>query len=719
MKKTFLLVIVLVTAVAAFTQPKPKPKEKPPTQKEIAEMMKEMQAAMDELSPEDKKMMDSMGIKMPDVKTIQKNISGISDAQLKKAFEDEYRVVPLKDRERIASISKAPVTPATLTAYLQAAYERLNAQLKPREFGGDQVYAAVKEKYQTPTAVGNAAVGCWMMGKPRLALYLANRACKDDPADADNLNNFAAFLTMGGAEELAIPLLNHLNKQFPQNSTILNNLGQAWFGLGDVDKAGKYLDSTIRIYAYHPQANLTKSLIDESKGNMQAAIEAVKRSIAEAYSIEKENRLSKMNYKLKTEDITWNKPMPQDPLGLEKFNWPAYPVTVAESELLEAEWKAFKKKCSDDIAELEQQKNALEQQVTKAKELLAKQLMEAGPKGLVIDPMPRFAYKAMAKLGYMVNDKDGHMAYAYQEKLEALADANIQAARFDETLLARLRELEKIYEDQFGEGKANPFGAACADDTRAKDNYLNAANSVLRETFNDFIGFMRRKINDEAYYYQYTMWPEEFELAKLNAKLMWLNLISSQNVKFKNKSPWCNSGNKAEGKPFKLSKFDDLHCRYKDTLYIPLGMITSSCSKLTGKLDLDFVKLGMTTKQGDRDDESFMDQFQNCSIEIGIKKKASIGEGPLKAEAKVGVSAFVEIDKTGITDAGVKAVADLQVGTNVVRENGVKIEPVKDMSTLGPSAGDQSVTIIGTEAKISVLSGFTVSGRGVLKGMKK
>lgn len=59
--------------------------------------MKEMQQALDEMSPEEKKAMEEMGIKMPDLKDIQKNLSGITDAQLKQAYEDESRIVPQKD----------------------------------------------------------------------------------------------------------------------------------------------------------------------------------------------------------------------------------------------------------------------------------------------------------------------------------------------------------------------------------------------------------------------------------------------------------------------------------------------------------------------------------------------------------------------------------------------------------------------------------------------
>ena len=130
MKKYFLAFPILFAVVIVFAQPpKQKQKEKPPTQKEMNEMMKEMQQAMDEMSPEDKKMMDSMGIKMPDMKAIQKNVSGISDAQLKKAFEDDNRILPKKDDKRIAAIPKK-VNDANMKAYLAAIQERTADLLK-------------------------------------------------------------------------------------------------------------------------------------------------------------------------------------------------------------------------------------------------------------------------------------------------------------------------------------------------------------------------------------------------------------------------------------------------------------------------------------------------------------------------------------------------------------------------------------------------------------
>lgn len=58
--------------------------------------MKEMQKELEGMSPEDKRMMDSMGVKMPSMKDIPK----VTDKQLADAWEDENRIVPKVDAVR-------------------------------------------------------------------------------------------------------------------------------------------------------------------------------------------------------------------------------------------------------------------------------------------------------------------------------------------------------------------------------------------------------------------------------------------------------------------------------------------------------------------------------------------------------------------------------------------------------------------------------------------
>jgi tetratricopeptide (TPR) repeat protein len=715
MKKCIIAISLLFPLLLA-AQPKPKATEKPPTQKEIAEMMKEMSKAVDEMSPEDKKMMDSMGIKMPSMKNIPK----MSDKQIAQAFEEESRIVPAKDAAAIASISKTPLTVTALPAFLSATHSRVANALQPQSKSkGEEVYQLLKLQNQSAAATGNAAAALWMMGKTELALYVMGKACMDDPSNPDNLNNYASMITMSGAEQLAIPILNVLNKQFPRNSTILNNIGQAWFGLGEITKAEQYLDSAIRIYAYHPQANYTKSFIEESKGNSKSAVDHAKRSIRNAYSHDKENRISKLKYKLTDADITWNFRMPKDALGLEKFKWPEYPMTVGQSEVMEKEWDAFRASCNNEIAGLKIKEKQLEAEATAFNEKFTKQLLRAGNQGVMMDPVPRFAPKAMVKLKYLVEGKDGHLAFNYQQKVEAVAQALLQAGEFDRKLSTELERLEHKYEDEFGEGKPNPFAAACADDTKAKNEFLRSSNTLLQQTYSDFLSFMRRKINDEVYYYQYTTWPAYFELAKVGAQIQWLSLIKDQGVQFKNKSGWCNEKKEDSlGKPFKLQAFDDVHCVYHSSLSTPVGTIRTDCSRITSTLDLKFIKLGL--KQ-DMEKETFSDQFMNCSVEIGAG--VSLGDkhlGPLKAEASIGAALAMEFDRTGMTDVIIKGAAGISVGTDVINEGsngaGVKVgTDIKDGDAGDVGAIKDLQIEIGVKGQVSFISGkASVAGTGIL-----
>ena len=706
--KRFLLyaVVVLFTIQPLLSQTKPKPKQKEtvPTQKEMEEMMKEAQKQMDNLDPETKKMMDSMGIKIPSFNNIPK----VTDAQLQEAYENENRIVPQKDVSRITSMSKTLLTNATILAFLSTTHSKVVMQLKPAsKTKGEEIYQSLKAQYNSAPATGNSAAMLWMIGKAELALYVMGKACIDNPTNTDNLNNYASMLSMSGAEQLSLPMLNYLNKRFPKNSTVLNNIGQAWFGLGDIEKANSYLDSTILQYAYHPQANYTKSFIEESKDHKTAAVEAAKRSIKKAYTQQKEDRLNKLGYKLKSNDLNWDQPMPADALGLEKFKWPEYPTNVAESEVLEKEWHAFTAVCKQEIATLTNQQKTLKEAMIDADQKRIQQFIQAGQKGMRVEPMPHFAPKAVIKLKYLIDGKDGHLDISFQKKAEALKNAYLQTITSRNNLSSTLQALEKKYEDQFGEGKPNPFAEACADENNAKNAFLSLSNKELQQASTDYLNFLRKKLNDETYYYQYTQWPEEFEVTKVNEKIIWLSSIAEPSAVFQNKSDWCReTGAKEKAKPFKLAAFDDLHCQYHSQLTTPVGTIATDCSRMTTTLDLKIVKLGL--KQ-DMDKETFGDQFMTCSVEVGIGTSAGVNAGPLKAEASIGAGVAAEFDRNGLSDLVVKTSAGASAGTDII----------KDGSMAGAGVSDLSLEV-GVKGQVSLISGkSSVESTGLLDGVFK
>jgi tetratricopeptide (TPR) repeat protein len=237
-----------------------------------------------------------MGIKLPSAKMIPK----VSDKQMADAWENENRVVPKKDANRIAAIPKK-VNDGNMKGYL-AAVQKKTAELFPANTraAAEKVYNYIKANSNNNGETGNMAFALWIDGRQQLALLVMGKLIAEDPRNTDHLSNYASMLSMMGAQHLAIPILSNLNARFPNNSTLLNNLGQAWFGLGEIEKAEKYLDSAIRIYAYHPQANLTKAAIEESKGDHKKTVEAVKRSIKHSYSTEKEEKLRQLGHTLKT-----------------------------------------------------------------------------------------------------------------------------------------------------------------------------------------------------------------------------------------------------------------------------------------------------------------------------------------------------------------------------------------------------------------------------------
>lgn len=319
MKKNILLLLSVLLVASSFAQT-----TNPATTKEVQDKIKQAQQQLNQLTPEQKKMMEHMGMST-NVPTMP---NSLSDTDIKTAFGGDAFSVPAKNATLIAAIPAITLTAATLPSYIQSlnAYieKNISADAKPV---AKEVYDFFKSNKYAPEAIGNEAVGFWSIGRPEIAVYVIGRACSDNASDADLLSNFATMLSMGGAPHRAIPLLEYLNKQYPGNTTILNNLGQAWFYLGETDKANAQLDKVVKAFAYHPQANYTQCLIEKSKGHTAKAIEKMKNSLAYSFSLDKINMLKKLGYKVKGTDMRIPFHPDPDPLGLKSFIRPAVPAS--------------------------------------------------------------------------------------------------------------------------------------------------------------------------------------------------------------------------------------------------------------------------------------------------------------------------------------------------------------------------------------------------------
>ena len=90
---------------------------------------------------------------------------------------------------------------------------------------------------KTATAISGEAVLAFYAGKPEYALLLGMESVSIDPENENALNNYAGILSLCGFPYKAVPILDCLKEQEPDNSTVNNNLGQAYFLMGDRVKA--------------------------------------------------------------------------------------------------------------------------------------------------------------------------------------------------------------------------------------------------------------------------------------------------------------------------------------------------------------------------------------------------------------------------------------------------------------------------------------------------
>lgn len=386
--------------------------------------------------------------------------------------------------------------------------------------------------------------------------------------------------------------------------------------------------------------------------------------------------------------------MPQDPLALEKFTWPAYPFTVKSSLQLEKEWDVFKQKCTAEINNLQSKSAQLEKDAMEAMQKRTTALMQAASSGKPVDIMPFYAPVAALKLSYLVDDKDGRT----QHRLEKQALQFQEALQFDteqqELKSIEEKKLEEKYDPLIGEGRPHPLQAYCSDVNGVRSKYLKTVNSQWMKINSAMLEEERKQINAQVYYAQYTNWPEDFEVIKMQAKIKWLNLIKNQIVKFQPNGPFCTEEENKETEESKkpLQHFDDVACKYHSSIDLGIMEFTSDCSRFEGKLKLGALNY---TRKIDSDDHG---RLLAASLEIKVGESLGWEKGPVQAELAAEMKAILEWNDKEVTNWQVTSEVGVSVGSNL-------------------GHGDKSINIAGLEAQIGMNSGSSVAGKGLLQGI--
>ena len=700
MKKSVTILIAFFAFTLGSNAQKTK-NNKPSTAAEMQAMMKEAQKQMQKLDPATKKMMDSLGMKIPSISDEQVNSMGrITDKQIATAYEDSKRIVPKKNLPKIASISKQVLTNTNLAAYIETCNEFVEKKMPTdRKVKAEKLLIYLKNKNVTNDQIAGVANGFWITGyNAEMALYFFGIACKNNTNDVQLLSNYAAALTVCGGSQLAIPILNKLNNEFSKNSTILNNLGQAWFALGEIEKADKYLDSCINVFANHPQANATKAAILESKGKKAEAVEAMQKSILQTYSQEKSAKLSKLGQKSSSRKLSWNFAKKVDGLGLGNFKQPKLPMSLAESLELEPEWEMFKKDLNDAIAKLSaREKEIAEQSKTKYAETM-KIMLTPG-----ILYLSEKASKELEKTSDEFERKGAKL-------LKELNDVFInEVLVWEKEAKKRIDESHKKEFEQTGEGMANE--SFCNERTKIIDEYLQKANSRLEPLIANYLTEVKLYVNDMKYYGLYvTATDTQEESIQIVAKRYWLSALSRTGMFHLHGGCFDNEKKKGKRKP--LAKFEDYNCESKTEFNVPyIGKSYFNCRgsgfELDAKIPFTGVEMPFKLKY-DGTDVYTGKSTVYVSKDFSVDKDFSKGPLSVGTNTKIEASLFIELDGKGVSDVGLITKSSIEATASVkgleINEDAIDVINKQHITMQEKS---KSFEIGNNNTKISINSGIS------------
>ena len=648
----FLWCLLLVLPESASAQ------EIAPSRKEMEEMMKEAQEAMKSLSEEDRKMMEEMGVAVPSFN----NVPQVTDAGLQTAMEEDGMVIPKKRTDLIAGLPAKLFTDAELPAYIKTTNNSIAAIITPasKELA-EKAMAAFKEDPFYGAMIASTANGMWIMGLEEPAVYLMGKAVEALP-NADNYNNYSAYLTMLGAGHMAIPVLAKLNSIHRNNSTILNNLGQAWLQLGDADMAEKYLDSAIMVYAFHPQANYTKCLILESKGKTAEAVVALKRSIQHSATKSKTDKLKKLE---KNPSRPPKYYIPRSYVSV-SFNLGAYTALIPKNYAMtdgggaEKEWEFFRQQMQAELTGLDAAIRLAEKQAEEETQNIAARAAKYQNVGF-----PPYYFRAVDRYN---NYLSGNFSdYKMQAEGEKWVGYLTEWAKLKQEFSAALDTEEDRFNKEL-EGGSDRIDN-CEEQVAIINKYILSLNT-LNQAYND--EKVKQAVTDayNTYYYRTAIAITDGVALKTVLEIKRSFVQTLIELKHDSYASGCAIPESPEFMKGELPDYDKVNCSTSSTLYVPItGQITIRCNEMITIFNPAFIPVNA----------SWTENFNTGKV-----VEASVGVTVKAVDIKVGG----RFDEAGNLISG-----NVSVGKNI---EGVDVTATGEFDASGFTKGSLGLGIDGS-----------------------
>jgi hypothetical protein len=634
-------------------------------------------------------------------------VGGKTEQQVKQRMEDGKRIAPVRNEQRINSVLKRTLTDAEVKQFCKAVHERITGIMYPQALQqSEEVYKQLKANTGYAANMGNTAILLYLSNLTQQSLYTLGRVCSETNADANTLNNYAALLNHFNLQEAAIPILNNLRKKYGITPPVMNNLAIAWFGLGDLKTAGKYADTVIqRFPGRRGHAHYIKSVIKDGEGDKAGAIEEMEKSLDESYSQEKETLLRKWNNNNRSENFKLKQV--GDVMGLDEFTIPDFPSNYEEYLKLKPVWNEFHKNLKSAAASAEQTHNRLRSEAEKKQVQLLNNVIQKRTVG--------YAFA-------MNNNVNLAAAYYYNAVIEKYAEADREWVAKREALRNKIellkkerdKEREKIVErfkNTCGEGQPCPENEICEAHKKVEDAFLSKIRPLLQNHYQEINAELKYYINQITNAARYSMDETWFPVEQAKEQWFYLEFLKSINYETPGNlfslvgNPKCLDANKNNlFKSKGLPDFDEVNCKPDWSMGFPGGSkLSTHCNTI--ELELDFQAFTFGFKEN-----IITGEWTNMTLEVGtdisLMEKLGIPTAPAgdngpKIDAYIGVSGFVEVEKSGVQtwgvkDAGVKGKAGVSAGGKIVEmEKKISIMSGKpDFSTGSEFKSDFGILVL-------------------------
>ncbi|MBK9791736.1 MAG: hypothetical protein IPP60_01185 [Sphingobacteriales bacterium] len=603
-----------------------------PSQADMDKMMKQMQDAMKDMPPETKKMMDSMGMKMPDP---SKPLlpKGMTVDNIQQKYTDMVAEDKAYRKKVLDEMPRKIFTDAELATFLQTCFTKIDKNLDAKVKENAKKIIAESKAKNIPAA--NSVPALLMMKRGYEGLWILSKLAAENPKDANLLCNYAAVSTICGASHFAIPILNNLNHKYPNNSSVLNNLGQAWYDFDKTDSTKKYLKLALKAYPYHPNANYTMSKV--CGGNTKDIIGYLKDALKGGFSDNTASQLKKLGVKLTKNDVEWPFPDKSDPLGLDGISIPDYPTSTTSSEELEPKWKAFIMACKAKAESYSTLATQWQEKMNAKEKTLLAESIKNKKLSLFVPP-----YSELAAI-YFGSDIDS----MFKLQVKWLEDALQTKKDVEDLQESESKRTSEITAQMDKKYNSSEDAARCEEESRlingVHNNFLAAANSLINGIEKRKIENLKVTLNAKVKLSLYSATTDErFEWEKAQAKSSFLQALAGIEYNFIGTSK-CSPSKKKATTPIKLAEFPDPTCDSKFTVAIGVFKASTVCNKFSiegGEGVLGSAEYDFGTGE--------------LEFGFGIGAEWQAGVGPLHAKAGLKLMSIHKWNSDGYTGGGLK-----------------------------------------------------------------